>query len=80
MIQKSILASAFSSQNLRKSLQNHEKLFRGAMQNEACFAMLCTSRGNRRKLTGVGVCKPSKGLRIGLGHLPLVALIINASS
>ena len=47
------------------------KLLQKAMLNEACFATLWNSPASRRKLTGAGVCKASKGLRIWLGLLYL---------
>ena len=66
------------------------------MLNEACFATLWKPPQPRRKLTGGGVCKASKGLRIWLGllslslslslyiylsiDLPLVTLIIKVRS
>ena len=71
---KSVLASILASQNLSKSLQNLEKSLHKATGNEACFATLWKSRANRRKLTGIGVCKASKGLRIWLGLLYLSIL------
>ena len=58
------------------------KWLQKAMLNEACFATLWNSHGNRRKSSGLSVCKASKGLRIWLGFLdlPLVALIIKVRS
>ena len=61
---------------------NWTRIYR--VSNDVCFATLWKPHGNRRKLTGVGVCKASKWLRIWLGllhpsiDLPLVALITNA--
>ena len=87
---KSSQNSILASQNLQKSLQNHEKSLRNAMQNEACFATLCNLLASRRKLTVPMVCKASKWLGIWLGllhpsihpsiDLPLVALIIKVRS
>ena len=48
----------------QKAFQNHSKSLREAKRREACFAMLCKSPRNRRKATGVIVCKASIWLRI----------------
>ena len=44
--------------------QNPSKSLRKATLSEACFATLCKPRGNRRKSTGLSVCKASKWLGI----------------
>ena len=49
--------------------QNPSKSLRKATLSEACFATLCKSPTNRRKATGVIVCKASIWLRIWLGLL-----------
>ena len=69
--QKSMLASVLASQNHPKSLQNRPGARKNRVSNEACFATLWSPPANRRKVTGVGVCKASKGLRIWLGLLYL---------
>ena len=63
----------FNLRNLPKSLQNRPGTRKNGGLDEACFATLCKSRGSRRKLTGLSVCKASKWLRIWLGLLhPLI--------
>ena len=64
------------------AFQNPWKRAPKAMWNKACFATLWKSRGTHRKSTGGIACKASKWLCIWLGllDLPLVALIIKASS
>ena len=54
---------------LPKSLQNRPGTRKKAVLDEACLATLWNLRGNRRKLTGLGVGKASKRLRIWLGFL-----------
>ena len=71
-----------SNFGLHVGLYNPLKSLRKAMQNEACFAMLCKPPGHQRKSTGLGLCWASKwlGIWLGLLDLPLVALIIKVSS
>jgi len=49
---------------LSKTFEKPPKSFPEAKLNRACFATLWKSRGNRQKVTGLSVCKASKGLRI----------------
>ena len=51
-----------------------------AMRNEACFATLWKSPGNRRKSSGPGLCKASKWLGIWLGLLYLSIYLLICSS
>ena len=62
--QKSMLASILASQSAPKSLPKPSKSLQKAMLNEACFATLWKPRANRRKSTGLSVCKASKWLGI----------------
>ena len=75
---KSIWTSILTSENLPKSLQNRPGTRKNRVSNEARFATLWKSHANRRKATGLSVCKASKRLRIWFGLLdfPLVVQII----